>query len=132
MKQLILSLVLLIGVATYACAEPTAITADDTQVCWTAPTTNVDGSAISDGAGFKVYWSDVPDGQSNSQRQDVSGWGSSCVQFSAITGLLASQIYFKVTAADTSGNESAWSNEAIRKFSNAGEVPGSANGLTSK
>ncbi len=118
--------------STYACAEPTVIVVDDTQVCWIAPTTNADGSAISDGAGFWVYWSSVPDGQSDLQRQYFTGWNTRCGLYTDISGLLNTHIYFKTTAADTSGNESTWSNEAVRAFGNAGEVPGSANGLTSK
>jgi len=131
MRPLLATLVILFA-AQSACAAPTVITADDTQVCWTAPATNVDGSPVADGAGFWVYWADVSNGQSDLQRHQVAGWGRSCEQFTNLPGLLRTHIFIKVTAYDTSGNESAWSNEAVRQFGNAGEVPGAASGVDSQ
>lgn len=132
MKTLILSLMVLFVTVGCAGAAPTVIVVDDKQACWNPPITNVDGSAITDGAGFYIYWSSISNVYSDLQRQQVAGWFQICVQFANISGLLPQDIYFTVTAYDASGNESQRSNQAKRKFGNASEVPNGATGLTSK
>ena len=86
---------------------------------WTAPTTNADGSALTDLASYRVYY-----GTSNpvtcpggSTFATVSSPTSSPAPGTTVNyqlkGLQAGTTYFvKVTAVDTSGNESACSAQA--------------------
>ena len=101
---LILLTIFLIA-TTLAWAAPTTDTAT---VCWTPSTTNTDGSLLTDLGGFKVY-----------RRTELTyattgvsvGNDVTCYQF---TGLQEGIHYFVVTAYDTSGNESVYSNEVNR------------------
>jgi hypothetical protein len=81
---------------------------------WTAPTTNSDGSALEDLAGYKVYWgtttrtgTTAPGGYANSY--DVGNATSYTVETMADTGTT----YFSVSAYDNAStpNESLFSNE---------------------
>lgn len=75
---------------------------------WNAPTTNVDGSPLTDLAGYKVYY-----GTSSGNYTNQTDVGN--VLTSQITNLTAGiTYYFAVTAYDTSGNESGYSNEVSK------------------
>jgi hypothetical protein len=85
-----------------AAAPPPAATGSAT-LTWTAPTTNTDGSALTDLAGFHVYYG--TDQTNLATEAVVSGaTTTSTVVSSLATG---NTWYFAVTAVDNSGNESA-------------------------
>ena len=96
---------------------------------WDGPTTNSDGSSLIDLAGFKAYWADAPlvdiknHSYTNGNRWDVSDPLATSLCFKDMTTLVsANNKYFVITAYDTSGNESAFSNE-VQKVPFAGTVP---------
>ncbi len=71
---------------------------------WDAPTTNTDGTPLTDLAGYIVYYGTPSNNYTNS------------VNIGNSTGAVISNLspgtwYFAVTAYDTSGNESSFSNE---------------------
>ena len=77
-------------------------------LAWEPPTTNEDGSPLIDLAGFRVYY-----GTSSGDYIDVInvGYFSSC-SLDSLDELPTDQaLYFSVTAYDSFGNESAYSNE---------------------
>jgi PKD repeat protein len=75
------------------------------QLSWSAPTTNADGTPLTDLAGYKVYYGSAS--QTYGTPIDV---GSTTT--STLTGLIGGQrYYFAVKAYDTSKNDSAFSSE---------------------
>lgn len=105
---------------------------------WDPPTTNMDGSVVNDLAGYKIYWGTSPGVYSNIVTAPVclncpipiaGATERSCVALSPGT-----TYYFAVTAYDTVGNESDYSNEVSKAIpavsSLAGNIdttsPGSA------
>ncbi len=76
---------------------------------WQAPSTNADGSPITDLAGYKIYY-----GTSSRQYTNSSDVGSNTT--GTIQGLSAGTYYFAVTAYDSYGNESGYSNEVTKTF----------------
>jgi len=88
-------------------SPPTSVvaTAGDDQVAltWTAPTTNTDSSALTDLLGYEVYRSTSVDGTyTQVNTSDVTD-----TSYTDTTAENDSTYYYKVTAADTGGNESA-------------------------
>lgn len=87
-------------------------------LAWDAPTTNVDGSQLTDLSGYRVYagTSNPPPcpGQPTSVVQSPNATPSPGEAIThRLTGLTDNATYFvKVTAVDFNGNESACSNEA--------------------
>jgi hypothetical protein len=75
---------------------------------WQAPTQNVDGSPLTDLAGYRIYYGLTSRGYTET------------VAISAAAGthyelvLPSGQYYFAMTSLDAQGNESAYSNEVIR------------------
>src|SRR5262245_58221875 len=77
--------------------------AAEAQLSWSAPTTNVDGSPLTDLAGYKVYY-----GLASRTYGTPTDVGNRTTY--PLTGLTAGLRYFiAVTAYDTSRNESAFS-----------------------
>lgn len=77
---------------------------------WTAPTTNADGSALTDLAGYKVYWGTA----SNNYTSDS---GTNVVAGTAYTASNISDTgttYFTVSAKDNTGNESTKATEVYK------------------
>ncbi len=79
---------------------------------WTVPTTNVDGSPLTDLAGYRVYYATSPTPCPGSFFVEVASLTSSPAPDQtvtlAFTGLAAGSLYYvSVTAVDDSGNESA-------------------------
>ncbi len=74
---------------------------------WDAPTTNADGTPLTDLAGYKVYY-----GTTSGNYTDVIDVGN--VTTYKVEGLQPGTYYFAVTAYDTSGNESNYSNEVSK------------------
>jgi len=80
------------------------------QLSWAAPTKNADGTALTDLAGYKLYY-----GQYSRQVNGVYEYSMDVGNLNSytITSLTDGTLYyFAVTAYDTSKNESAYSNEA--------------------
>jgi hypothetical protein len=74
---------------------------------WRAPTQNVDGSALTDLAGYRVYYGSISRSYTDQRRLAASATRVD-VQLAAGT------YYFAMTAIDAEGNESAYSNEVVR------------------
>ena len=85
----------------------TEVTAAQLSATWTAPTTNTDGSPLTDLAGYRVYLGLRP-----ATYTTVTDVG---LTTQAILGDLqgATTYYLAATAYDTSGNESRFSPEAV-------------------
>ena len=76
---------------------------------WNAPSTNEDGSPLSDLAGYKLYYGNAPGIYSNVIT--VGDYTSA-----EIGDLESGTYYLTVTAYDIYGNESAFSNEIDHTF----------------
>lgn len=74
---------------------------------WTPPSTNTDGSALTDLANYRIYWGTAQNNYPNSKTVPMSA-GSTAI----VDQLTPATWYFVVTAVDTSGNESSYSNPA--------------------
>ena len=99
-RSLTVSLTLLV-----AALLTTAAHAVDIELAWDAPTENADGSTLTDLAGYRVYR-----GATSGSYAQVEEAGTQ-TSFT-LTGLQQGQVYFFATTAyDTSGNESAFSDE---------------------
>jgi hypothetical protein len=72
---------------------------------WAAPNANVDGSALTDLAGYKVYWGTAPGTYSQSTQRL-----SAASRTHTVTGLAKGTWYFVVTAVNSAGAESSYSN----------------------
>jgi hypothetical protein len=85
---------------------------------WDAPTTNVDGTPLTDLAGYKVYHGTAP-------RAYGSPIDAKLVTTYTFIGLGEGTHYFAVTAYDLAGNESPFSNEVSKAI----QIPPSAPSL---
>jgi hypothetical protein len=86
-----------------------AARAASTSVSWTAPIKNTDGSALTDLAGFKIYFGTAPGALTNVVTIPNAG-----VSTYVVDNLTPGSWYFAVTAYTASGMESARSNVATR------------------
>ncbi|MCC6502897.1 MAG: fibronectin type III domain-containing protein [Deltaproteobacteria bacterium] len=77
---------------------------------WSSVTFNDDGTPLVDLAGFKVYYGTQSGNYTNST--DISDPSTTSTVVSGLTQ--DTTYYFAVTAYDTSGNESSFSNEVIK------------------
>ena len=97
-----------------------------TPLTWTSPTTNNDGTPITNLAGYKVYWKSASSGSyADMQSKDVGNVTTVTIQ--SVTGSATIPYYFVVTAYNTSGSESGLSNE-VRN--NVPLAPAAAGSLT--
>ncbi len=91
-------------------ASSSSVASDVAVLTWDPPTTNVDGSPLTDLAGFKVYYG-------TSSRTYTGSIDVGNVETYTVSGLPKGQTYyFAVTAYDTSGNESDYSNEVSKRI----------------
>ena len=81
--------------------------AGNVTLSWNAPTTNVDGTPITGLAGYKVYLGTSTGGYS--VQIDIGN-----INPYTVTLLPAGTYYFAVTAYNTSGDESGYSNEVSK------------------
>ena len=89
----------------------------DFTLAWDAPTTNTDGTPLTDLAGYKVYY-----GTASGVYGSPITVGN--VLTHTVTGLLGDRLYFfAVTARDTSGNESGYSNEVSKTKTSIPSAP---------
>jgi hypothetical protein len=86
----------------------TTVTIRNAVLNWTAPTQNVDGSALTTLAGYKVYWGTAS--RSYSLNASLSGAGSTTYT----TDLAPGTWFFAVSAVDSAGAESAKSSEVSK------------------
>ena len=78
---------------------------------WESPTTNADGTPLTDLAGFNAYYSMTSGDYNDVDVIDIPD------PLQTTVGILLSYDilwYFVVTAYDTSGNESVWSDEVSK------------------
>jgi hypothetical protein len=80
-------------------------------VFWDAPTTNADGSAISDLAGFRIHY-----GTASNSYTFTRPVNDSTATSAVINDLEEGTYYFSVTAVDLSNNESAYSAEVSKEI----------------
>ena len=81
-------------------------------VSWTPPTTNTDGSTLTDLAGYNIYYGTSPNALN--QKVQVTNIG---VTNYVISGLTTGTWYFAVTAYSSAGTESSLSNLASKTIS---------------
>ena len=81
-----------------------ADSSNSTTLTWDAPTINADGTALTGLAGYKIYY-----GTSTGSYTTTVDAGNFTTY--TVPALSAGTYYFAVTAYDTSGNESNYSNE---------------------
>ena len=78
-------------------------------VSWTPPTDNTDDSTLTDLAGFKIYYGMFPGDYDNTITINNAGLSSFLVE-----NLHAADWFFVVTAINSSGIESSYSNEVFK------------------
>jgi hypothetical protein len=86
----------------------TTVTVRIADLSWDAPTENVDGTPLTDLAGYNIYWGTV------SRQYDFSVALSDPGLLSYQIQLAPGTYYFSMTATDVDGNESAFSNEVSK------------------
>ncbi len=86
-----------------------AVALGSATLSWTAPTLNTDGSALTDLAGYKLYWGSGSRNYTNSVTLDGPGLSTYVVN-----NLTAGNWYFAMTAYNQSNVESSYSGEAIK------------------
>lgn len=92
---------------------------------WTAPTTNADGTTLTDLAGYKVYYGTT----SGNYSQSVDIGNLTAYQVINLTD--GATYYFAVTAYDTSANESSFSNEVSKSIQAVDTTPPAISGVYS-
>jgi len=95
------------GGGPVASSPPATPPSSSRQLLWDAPTTNADGTALTDLAGYKIYYGASP----GSYSIVVDVGNTTSYDF---TNLPTGTYYFVITAYDTSNNESSYSNEVIK------------------
>jgi hypothetical protein len=86
-----------------------AVTSEtNVSVSWVAPTQNVDGTALTDLAGYRIYYGS--DSRVYEGMREVSDPAAASHSFPATSG----DWYITMTALDRDGNESSFSNEILR------------------
>jgi hypothetical protein len=80
----------------------------EVNVSWVAPTENVDGTALTDLAGYRIYYG--PGSRDYDGMLEVNDPTATSHSFTATSG----DWYITMTALDRDGNESAFSNEIVR------------------
>ncbi len=89
---------------------------------WTPPTQNVDGSPLTDLAGYVVYWrQDEPTFTNSTGQWPNLDLDASDVAYDVSVTVIGDYgdtvtVTYAVTAVDEQGNESAYSNEVSRAF----------------
>jgi len=121
---LLLSLFLLLAFSTHSDAGNISIQFSGSAILfWDPPTTNADGSPLTDLSGYKVYYG--ISSRNYSHNIDVGN-----VETYGVSNLTSETYYFAVTAYDTSANESDYSNEVSKAtVSGNGNVTLRGNGV---
>ncbi len=87
----------------------TSIGSASVTLSWTPPTENEDGTALTDLAGYKIYYGDVQGSYSNSLRID-----NPSISTYVVGNLTPRTYYFVATSFNSMGIESQFSNEAVK------------------
>ncbi|HTT06514.1 MAG TPA: putative Ig domain-containing protein, partial [Steroidobacteraceae bacterium] len=91
--------------------NPGASSTGSATLSWTAPTTNTDGTPLTDLAGYYIY-----DGTSPSAMQLIATVSSASTTTYTVSKLTSGTWYFAVTAYDSAGTQSASSNDVSKAF----------------
>jgi hypothetical protein len=83
-----------------------ALVGKNAPVTWTAPITNTDGTALTNLAGFRLYWGTTAGTYTTSR--DIGNVKATTLN---VLGIFSGNWFMAVTAYDTTGNESGYSNE---------------------
>jgi hypothetical protein len=105
MKWLVSVIILIVG-AVLVIALPYK---PKTTLCWDPPTTNTDGTPLTDLVGYKAYSSQVSGTYTDAQGKDVGD--VTCVNFEQTFGMQSGLYYYVITAYNTANIESQFSNE---------------------
>ena len=79
------------------------------QLSWSAPTANADGSALTDLAGYKLYY-----GRQSRQYTNVIRIDNASITTYLVDNLVPNTYFFAATAFNSAGTESVYSSEAVR------------------
>jgi hypothetical protein len=94
-------------------AQQASFTATGTMpLSWQAPTENVDGTPLTDLAGYKVYVG--PSSRNYDQIIDVTDPAATTATVQITVTDLVTEFYVAMTALDADGNESGYSNEVLK------------------
>lgn len=77
-------------------------------LAWQAPTENVDGTPLTDLAGYRIFYGE----QSRSYTEELALTDAAATDHSLT--LPSGYYYFALTAVDAAGNQSAFSNEVVK------------------
>jgi hypothetical protein len=113
MKKIFLPILFVIFLLAFITPPASAAGTGTALLGWDAVTTNSDGTPCTDLAGYKIYYGTVSRGAATSPAQFAYQQSVSVgnVLGYTVTGLADGTWYFSVTAFDTLGNESNFSNE---------------------
>ena len=98
-----------------------AVTGRTATLTWVAPTRNVDGTALTDLADYKIYYGESSHKYTKNITLPITSTlcrreGDADVCSYTIRGLAAGVYYFAVTARDIAGHESGYSNEVSKEI----------------
>lgn len=110
MSKWVALLLLLAPIASFA-ACPTTVARDTACLDWTPPTTNTDGSTLTNLAGFKIYFSKSQLFTSGVSIVTINNPGQA---HQNLNKLPAGTWYFRITAFNSEGRESAFSGTASK------------------
>jgi hypothetical protein len=80
---------------------------------WDAPTSNTDGSPATDVAGYKIYYGTV----SGTYTASIDVGNTTSISLTTLAASVPAGLYYiAVTAYDTGGNESVYSNEISKNL----------------
>ena len=100
---LFLTIIVAVGIAIGLPYKP------KTTLCYDPPTTNTDGTPLTDLAGYKAYYSQTSGVYTDAQSKDVGN--VTCINFEQTFGIQNGLYYYVVTAYNTAKIESQFSNE---------------------
>lgn len=101
---LLLTIMVAIGIAIGLPYKP------KTTLCWDPPTTNTDGTPLTNLEGYKVY-SNKTGGTTYTDAQAKDVGNVTCINFEQTFGIQSGLYYYVVTAYNTAKIESQFSNE---------------------
>jgi len=93
-------------------AEATIEGTGQMQLSWQAPTENVDGTPLTDLAGYVLYWG--PTSRTYIDSASITDETLTGGSFQITVTALVTEYFIAITAVDAEGNESAYSNEVLK------------------